>query len=56
VNEVLNVKDEVHGIGGQLGLVHAPWNASLAFRYMQEYDAEARFEAELFTLTIAKGF
>ena len=56
VTQVLNVKDEVHSIGGQLGLVYAPWDASLSFRYMKEYDAKARFEGDLLTLTIAKSF
>jgi hypothetical protein len=53
---VLNVEDEVHGIGGQIGLTSIPLNGSLVFRYLKEYDAEARFEGELFVLTIAKGF
>lgn len=56
VIQVLNVKDEIHGIGGQIGLAYIPWNASLTFRYLTEYNAEARFEGDLFTLTIAKGF
>jgi hypothetical protein len=56
VIEVLNVKDEVHAIGGQIGLASVPWNTSLVFRYLKEYDSEARFEGDLFVLTIAKGF
>jgi hypothetical protein len=56
VLQPLNVKDEIHAIGGQLGLVYIPWNASLTFRYLAEYNAEARFEGDLFTLTVAKGF
>ena len=54
--ETLNVKDEVHGIGGQVGLASVPRNASLTFRYISEYDAEARYEGDLYTLTMAKGF
>lgn len=53
---VLNIKDEVHGIGGQIGLVSVPLNGSLVFRYVKEYNAEARFEGDLFVITIAKGF
>ena len=53
---VLNVEDEVHGFGVQTGLAYLPWNASLTFRYLYEYGAEARFEGDLFTLTLAKGF
>lgn len=56
VNDNLSAKDEVHGIGGQAGLAYVPWNASLTFKYLKEYDAEARFEGELFTLNLAKGF
>jgi len=40
----------------QLGLVYAPWDASLSFRYIKEYDAKARFEGDLLALTFAKGF
>lgn len=56
VREALNVKDEVHGIGVQIGLASIPWNASLTFRYLTEYNAEARFEGDLLSLTFAKGF
>jgi len=56
VIDVLNVKDEVHGIGGQVGLASVPWNASLTIRYLSEYDAEARFEGDLYVITLAKGF
>jgi len=56
VNANLSAKDEVHGIGGQIGLAYVPWNASLTFKYVQEYDARARFEGKLFTLNFAKGF
>jgi hypothetical protein len=56
VIETLNVKDEVHGIGGQVGLASVPRNASLTFRYIREYVAEARYEGELYVLTLAKGF
>jgi hypothetical protein len=56
VNQVLKVKDEVHAYGGQIGFAYVPWNASVTLRYMIEYNAEARFEGELFTLTFVKGF
>jgi hypothetical protein len=56
VIDVLKVKDEVHGIGGQVGLAYVPWNASLVFRYIGEYYAEARFEGDLYVLTLVKGF
>jgi hypothetical protein len=56
VIDALKVKDEIHGIGGQIGLASVPWNASLTVRYVSEYDAEARYEGELYVLTLAKGF
>jgi len=56
VVQVLNVEDEVHGIGGQIGFAYIPWNASVTFRWLTEYNAKARFEGDLFTLTFAKGF
>lgn len=56
VIEALNTKDEIYGIGGQISLVYIPWDAALTFRYLTEYDAEARFEGELFTICLAKGF
>ena len=56
VVDILNVKDEVHGIGAQIGLASVSMNASLVFRYLKEFEAEARFEGELFVLTLAKGF
>ncbi|MBW1711283.1 MAG: transporter [Deltaproteobacteria bacterium] len=52
----LNVKDQIHGIGAQIGLAYVPWNASIVFRFLTEYNAEARFEGNLFTLTFSKGF
>lgn len=56
VTQALNVKDKIHGFGGQIGLASIPWNASITLRYINEYDAKARFEGNLFTLTFAKGF
>ena len=48
-------KDEVHGIGGQIGFAYTPWGAFLTFRYVKEYDAEARFEGDLFSVSFAKS-
>jgi hypothetical protein len=48
VIEALNVKDEVHSIGFQLGVASVPRNASLVFRYLKEFEAKARFEGCLF--------
>lgn len=52
----LAYKDEVHGIGGQVGLVSLDIGGLLVFRYVKEYDAKARIEGDVFTLTFAKGF
>jgi hypothetical protein len=56
VRQALVVKDQIHGIGGQIGLASIPLNGSLTFRYLKEYSAEARFEGNLVTLTFIKGF
>lgn len=56
VINALNVKDEVHSIGIQLGVASVPRNASLVFRFVKEFEAKARFEGELYVLTFAKGF
>jgi hypothetical protein len=56
VINALNVKDEVHSIGVQLGVASVPRNASLVFRFLKEFEAKARFEGELYVLTFAKGF
>ena len=56
VSQILNVKDEIYGIGGEIGLAYVPWNAAVTFRYTSEYDAEARFEGDLNSIAIVKGF
>lgn len=47
------VKDEVHGVGLQLGLTHVPWNASLNFHYFYEYEAVDRFQGQSIGLNFA---
>jgi len=56
VVDALNVKDEIHGIGGQIGLASVPWNASLVFRYLKEFGVKLVMNDELFVLTLAKMF
>lgn len=51
-----DVHDEVHGIGGQIGLTYLPWEASLTAHYFHEYSAEDRFEGDAVTVSIAKKF
>ena len=56
VSQALKVKDEIHAAGVQMGLTYIPWNAAFTFRWLTEYEAEARFEGDLFTLMFVKGF
>jgi len=56
LNVTLNAKDEIHAAGIQAGLTFVPLKMSLTFRYLLEFNAEARFEGEWLGLTLAKGF
>ena len=51
-----DVHDRVFGIGFQAGLTFLPIRAALVFRYQHEFEAEDRFEGDLFTLTLMKSF
>jgi hypothetical protein len=48
-----HVRDEVHAIGGQLGVYYVPWGLALNVRSLREYEAEDRFEGYMTTLTVA---
>ena len=50
------VKDEVHAVGGQIGLTHVPWNTTLNFHYFYEFSAQDRFQGQSIGLNIAKKF
>lgn len=50
------VKDRVYGIGLQASLTYVPWKAQLSFHWLHEFEAEARFEGDFFTLTVAASF
>jgi hypothetical protein len=50
------VKDEVHAVGVQVGLVEVPRYGTLSFRYLNEFAAEDRFEGESFGLNFAMKF
>ena len=56
VVKALSAKDKIHAAGAQLGLTYIPWDAAFNFRYLKEYDAESRFEGDLFTLNLVIGF
>jgi len=50
------VHDEVHAVGGQLGLTYAPWNAVLNFHYFYEFAAVDRFQGQSIGLSFAIKF
>lgn len=47
-----DVLDEVHAVGGQLGIVYVPWNLSVTLRYNHEYASQARFQGQVLSLGI----
>jgi hypothetical protein len=51
-----DVHDEVHAVGGQLGLTYVPWFASLNMHYFSEFSAQDRFQGEVFGVSVAKKF
>lgn len=51
-----SVHDEVHAVGGQLGLTYVPWLASLNFHAFDEFAATDRFQGQAFGVSIAKKF
>ena len=51
-----DVHDEVHAIGGQLGLTYVPWFASLNLHYFGEFAAQDRFQGQVFGFSLAKKF
>jgi hypothetical protein len=50
------VHDRIFGVGPQLGLIYAPWNAAATFKWAHEFGAEDRFEGDNFTLNFAAAF
>jgi hypothetical protein len=51
-----DVRDQVHAVGGQLGLTYVPWMLSLNVHGFYDYDAQDRFQGGSFGLNIAKKF
>jgi hypothetical protein len=51
-----DVHDEVHAVGGQLGLTYVPWFASLNVHYFSEFAAQDRFQGQVFGVSMAKKF
>lgn len=50
------VHDQVHAVGGQIGLTYVPWNAALNFHYFYEFSAEDRFQGQSIGLNFAMKF
>ena len=51
-----NIKDQVHAVGGQLGITCVPWNLVVNFHAFYEYSAEDRFQGQSYGISIAKKF
>jgi len=51
-----DVHDQVHAVGGQLGLTYVPWNAVMNFHYFYEFAAEDRFQGQTLGLNFAVKF
>jgi hypothetical protein len=50
------VRDEVHAVGGQIGLIYMPWHAALTCHGYYEYAAKDRFQGAVFNISIVKKF
>jgi hypothetical protein len=48
--------DQVHAVGGQVGLAYVPWETSLNLRYFYEVEAKDRFQGESLGLNLAAKF
>ena len=51
-----DVHDQVHGVGGQLGLTYLPWQAALNFHAFYEVSAHDRFQGQAYGLNLVKKF
>ena len=51
-----NVHDQVHGVGGQLGLTYVPWVLALNFHGFAEFYSQDRFQGDAFGVNLAKKF
>lgn len=49
-------RDQLHAVGGQLGVTYVPWMASLTVHGFHEYDAQNRFQGDSFGVNLAKKF
>jgi len=51
-----DVLDQVHAVGGQVGLTYLPWKASLNLHYYYEFASEARFQGQALNVSLAVKF
>jgi len=51
-----DVHDEVHAVGGQLGLTYLPWQASLNFHGFYEFSSQDRFQGQAYGISLVKKF
>jgi hypothetical protein len=52
----LNSPNQVHAVGGQIGLAFPKANAQVTFHYFTEFAAESRFQGDYAGFTAAVGF
>ena len=50
------VRDQVHAVGGQLGLSYVPWTVALNAHYAYEFHSEDRFQGHSAGISLAIGF
>ena len=48
--------DQLHTVGGQLGLTYVSWVASLNGHYFGEFAAQDRFQGQVVGVSVAKKF
>jgi len=55
-DDASNTRDQVHAVGGQLGLTYVPWATSLTLHGFYEYASQSRFQGGSFGINLAKKF
>jgi hypothetical protein len=50
------IKDQLHAVGGQLGLAYVPLQLGLTAHYFSEFSAKDRFQGQSFGISLAKKF
>jgi len=52
----LDVRQEVHAVGGQCGLAYVPWNAALNFHAFYKFSAVDRLQGAAYGISFAIKF